>query len=463
MSRRITTRAQVSGYRFGLARAEHALVRRDVRMMHDPMRAQMRALIAGAILAVVIVAGAGIYGFIRPQPGVKDAQIVTADSGAVYVLLDGVMHPAANIASARLILGQAAPVRKVSDTALADYPRGAQVGIVGGPTTLAAAADADVSTWTVCDSAGVSAVIVGRVDSGSPADAALVEHDDVAWLVYRAPGPDGAMTPVRARVDGSRVELLRALGLESVTPRPVGSGFLDSFPARPDLRVPDVPGRGSPGVLGRPVGSVVATAGVDETLSFHLILSDGVQHLSVAAAETMRLSDPDAEGAVPRIAPADLAAVPVRETVPLTHFPTAVPALSDVEPPVLCHRWSRDRDASLASAQVMAARRLPIPNEARPVTLATADGPGPALDLVYLQPGSGEHVLLTGVEPDSRRASTPFYISDVGVRYRLAGAETASILGLDDPLRAPWPMVSLLPSGPELSREAAAVTRDGTS
>lgn len=462
MSRRITTRAQVSGYRFGLARAEHALVRRDVRMMHDPMRAQMRSLIAGAILAVVIVAGAGIYGFIRPQPGVKDAQIITVDGGAVYVLLDGVMHPAVNVASARLLLGQAAPVGKVSDAALADYPRGAQVGIVGGPTTLASPADADVSTWTVCDAAGVSAVIVGRVDSASPADAALVQHDGAAWLVYPAPGRGGDTAPVRARVDGSRVELLRALGLESATPRPVGSGFLDSFSARPDLRVPEVPDRGAPGVLGRPVGSVVATSGVDGTLRFHLILTDGVQPLSTAAAETMRLVDPGAEGSVPRVAPAELAAVPVRESVPLSHFPAAVPRLSDVEPPVLCHRWSRDRDAASATTQLMSARRLPIPTGSRPVTLATADGPGPALDLVYLTPGSGEHVVLTGIEPDSRRASTPFYVSDVGVRYRLAGAETASILGLDEPLSAPWPMVSLLPTGPELSREAAAVTRDGT-
>ena len=422
----------------------------------------MRSLIAGAILAVVIVAGAAIYGFIRPQPGVKDAQIVTVDSGAVYVLLDGVMHPAANVASARLILGQAAPVRKVSDSALAGYPRGAHVGIVGAPTTLSKPADADRSTWAVCDSAGVTAVVTGTAGGAASIGAALVTVGGVPWLIYDLPGPGGAAVPVRARVDPGRVELLRALGLESATPRPVGEGFLDSFPARPDLRVPDVPGRGSPGALSRPVGSVVATAGVDETVRYHLIVRGGTQPISEAAAEVMHLVDPEAASAVPRVAPAELAAVPVRDEVPLGHFPTVVPRLSDIPAPVLCHRWSRTRDGALATARLVSAQRLPIPEDARPVLLATADGPGPALDLVHLPPGSGEHVRLTGIEPDSRRAATPFYISDVGVRYRLAGADTASILGLDDPLLAPWPMVSLLPSGPELSPEAAAVTRDGT-
>ena len=465
MSRHITTRAQVSGYRFGLARAEHALVRRDVRMMHDPMRAQARSMIAGAVLAILVVAGAGIYGFIRPQPGVRDAQIVATDDGALYVLLDDVMHPVPNLASARLILGQAAPVRKVSDRSLAEFPRGPQVGVVGAPATLAEPADADRSTWTVCESAESSAVIVGAVDGtvAGRVDGALVSHGGTAWLIYPSSGPDGTPVPVRARVDQQSVAVLRALDLEAAVPRPVGSGLLNSFAARPELSVPEVPGRGSLGVLGLPVGSVVTTAGVDGTVSYHLVLRDAVQPLSEAAAETMRLADPNAGEKVRRVPPGDLAAVPVTSSLPLAHFPLVAPRLTDVQAPALCHRWSRDRDASVASAELLAARRLPIPVDARPVNLASADGSGAALDQVYVAPGTGEHVVLTGIEPDSRRVATPFYISDAGVRYGLGGTETGAILGLPEPLRAPWPMVALLPAGPELSREAAAVTRDGVT
>lgn len=463
MSRHITTRAQVSGYRFGVARAEHALVRRDVRMTHDPMRAQMRSMIAGAVLALLVVAGAGIYGFIRPQPSVRDAQIVATDDGALYVLLQDVMHPVSDVASARLILGQAAPVRTVSDRSLADFPRGPQVGVIGAPTTLAGPVDPDRSTWTVCESAESSAVIVGALDGtvADQVDAALVSHDGADWLIYSLPGPGGAPVPGRARVDGTSVAVLRALDLEAAAARPIGAGLLNSFTARPELSVPEVPGRGTAGVLGLPVGSVVTTAGAAGAVSFHLVLRDAVQPLSEAAAEVMRLADPHAEERVPRVAPGDLAAVPVTSSLPLAHFPLAAPRLTDTEPAALCHRWSRRRDASTASTELLAARRLPTPTDARPVNLASADGPGGALDQVYMQPGSGAHVVLTGIEPDSRRVATPFYISDAGVRYGLGGTDTGAILGLPEPMRAPWPMVGLLPSGPELSREAAAVARDG--
>lgn len=462
MSRHITTRAQISGYRFGVARAEHALVRRDVRMTHDPMRAQSRALVAGTVLAVLVLAGAAIYGFVRPQPDVRDAQIVAVDGGGMYVLIDGVMHPVPNVASARLILGRPLPVRRVSERSLSRFPRGAAVGIPDAPGALDRPAVAGRSTWTVCEDAEGSAVVVGDLASAAETiDADLVQHAGVEWLLYRDPTGSGTSVPVRARVDRSRVELVRALGLEGREPRTVGAGLLNTFTARPDLRVPEVPDRGSPGVLGLPVGSVVATAGVDGTLRYQLVLADGVQPLSEPAAEMMRLTDPSAADGVRRVAPAAVAALTVREVVPVAHFPHAVPRFGD-PPSVLCHRWSRDTEGA-ATAALLGARRLPVPDGARPVLLASSDGRGPALDRVYLRPGTGEHVVLTGVDPRSPRASTPFYVSDAGVRYRLAGAGIGEILGLPEPVRAPWPMIALLPSGPELSREAAAVTSDGVS
>ena len=52
MPAQVTTRAQVNGYRFLIRRLEHALIRGDSRMIHDPMRGQMRALIVGLVIAV---------------------------------------------------------------------------------------------------------------------------------------------------------------------------------------------------------------------------------------------------------------------------------------------------------------------------------------------------------------------------------------------------------------------------
>ena len=66
MAREPTTRLAISGHRFLLRRTEHALVRRDVRMIDEPMRAQARSLVTGCALAVVAVAGCAILAFIRP-------------------------------------------------------------------------------------------------------------------------------------------------------------------------------------------------------------------------------------------------------------------------------------------------------------------------------------------------------------------------------------------------------------
>jgi hypothetical protein len=48
MPAQATKHAQVNGHRFLLLRLEHALIRGDSRMIHDPMRSQVRALIGGA-------------------------------------------------------------------------------------------------------------------------------------------------------------------------------------------------------------------------------------------------------------------------------------------------------------------------------------------------------------------------------------------------------------------------------
>jgi hypothetical protein len=65
MARQATTRLYVSGYRFLLRRVEHALVRSDVRMLDDPRRAQSLSLIAGVVLAVIVVAACVVLAFVH--------------------------------------------------------------------------------------------------------------------------------------------------------------------------------------------------------------------------------------------------------------------------------------------------------------------------------------------------------------------------------------------------------------
>ena len=61
-----TNRLQVSGYRFLVRRMEHALVRGDIRMLDDPLRAQSLSLAAGCVLAAIAVAVCAVLALFQP-------------------------------------------------------------------------------------------------------------------------------------------------------------------------------------------------------------------------------------------------------------------------------------------------------------------------------------------------------------------------------------------------------------
>ncbi|WOC13420.1 type VII secretion protein EccB [Gordonia sp. MP11Mi] len=459
MSRRMTTRAQVSGYRFGLTRAEHALVRRDVRLLHDPMRSQSRALVTGVVIAVLILAGAGVYGLIRPAPSVGDAQIVTDPGGAMFVRIDEVMHPVLNLASARLVVGSPASVKAVSAASLREHPRGPTLGIPGAPASLPGAADDGDSAWTVCDGADGTVVLAGVDPRAAPADTGvLVVDGDERWLLYNDRRGDVSV-PVKARVDTSRIEVLRALGLEGAEPREVSAALLDTFPQVPALEVPDVPERGAPGPLGAVVGTVIRTATAAGAYVYRVVLADGVQQVPETAADVLLAVD-SASPTIRDVSSADLTSVRAVDGLPVGHFPDDAPTMRGGSDSVVCRHWARRRDES-ARERLVVADRLPVSGSGTPVRLGSADGPGSGVDGFYLAPGTAEYVALTGIRADSPLAGQRFLITDTGVRHRLAGGDAATSLGLSDtPLRAPWSVISLVPEGPELSRVAALTMRD---
>jgi hypothetical protein len=124
MARQPTTRLYVSGYRFLLRRMEHALVRGDVRMLDDPLRAQSLSLIAGVVLAVIGVAGCAVLAFFRPSGTLGSAPIIMArETGALYVRVGDTVHPVLNLASARLIAGTPANPEAVSVAAVDNAQR----------------------------------------------------------------------------------------------------------------------------------------------------------------------------------------------------------------------------------------------------------------------------------------------------------------------------------------------------
>ncbi|WP_319446528.1 MULTISPECIES: type VII secretion protein EccB [unclassified Mycobacterium] len=488
MPAQVTTRAQVNGYRFLIRRLEHALIRGDSRMIHDPMRGQMRALTVGLVIAVLISGACGVLAFFKPAPGLGDAQILLSkSSGAAYVRIGDQVHPVLNLASARLIVGKNDSPKDVDDKFLNPLPRGPMVGIVGAPASIHGADDMATSSWTVCDTlqipdatqptGGLSLqttvlandpVLGGDIQAADPAQAILTTAGGTTYLVY-----DG----VRAPVDLSNLVVANGLHLNGASLRPVSLGFLNAFPLVDPITPVTIDGVGSPSpVVGPdyPTGSIVKT--VDSRgAQLYVVLRDGLQPISAATSDIIMYGESDAVRATVReIAPSVVAGAAIVHRLPVDHYPTVSPQLVSANPDrVACMGWQRSDDAAQAGVRLLVGRRLPVPNGTEPVRLASADGNGPGLDSVYLTPGTGEYVEATGVEPDSQSTGQLFYVSDTGLRYHIKDLPTADALGVtgvktsdgpaSTPQRAPWPVLSLLPSGPELSQQAALVAHDGVS
>ncbi|WP_441959693.1 type VII secretion protein EccB [Mycolicibacterium houstonense] len=486
MPAQVTTRAQVNGYRFLIRRLEHALIRGDSRMIHDPMRGQMRALIVGMVIAVLITGAAAVMAFFKPSPNIGDAQIVLSkSSGAPFVRIGEQIHPVLNLASARLIIGKNDSPKEVDDKFLDVVPRGPMVGIVGAPASINRGDDMSTSSWTVCDNLTTPAVTettgsaslqttvlandpvlgggIRPVDAG---EAILTESGGTTYLIYHG---------VRAPIDVSDPVLVNGLHLQGASSRPMSLPLLNTFPLVDPITPVEIDGAGEPGALGaeHPVGAIVKS--VDSRgEQLYVVLREGLQPVSQATADIIRYSASDdaASGQAAEIAPATLADVPTVHLLPVDHYPAVSPKIVSYHPDrVVCMAWQRSNTDASADVRLLVGHRLPTADGAQTVRLASADGSGPGVDSVYLTPGAGEYVQATGNDPASRSTGQLFYVSDTGVRYHIKDLPTADALGVSGvkvpdgpanaPQWAPWAVLSLLPPGPELSQEAALVAHDG--
>lgn len=472
-----TTRWQVSGYRFLVRRMEHALVRRDVRMLHDPMRSQSRAYAVGLVLACVVLAGCGVLALLRPQDKIgSNTILIGKESGGVYVVIGDTVHPALNLASARLAAGEAAKPAIVKESELGKKPRGQLIGIPGAPASLLYDKDGGGRPWTVCDRLEVdggndltTSVVIGDLDLGAKADALpagralLVQGEDSAYLVY---------DNKRARIDMASRAVTDALGITGETPRPVGDGLLNAIPEVLPLVAPVIPDAGSAPSYGLPehrIGDVVQVPGNDD--EYYVVLADGLQTVSPLTAEIIRGSTrTTGSDTIQRV---ERTNAPISTALRVNDYPATAPTLVEAaDKPVSCLTWrpieaaaDSGEGARRAELAVLTGVDLPMPDDGRLVPLAQADGSGPNADAVYMKPSTGAYVQTTGIEPDSTRKDSLFYVSDTGVRYGIKNADAAKALGLEnipgEP--APWPIVGLLASGPALGREEAMVAHDGVA
>ncbi|WP_405489191.1 type VII secretion protein EccB [Nocardia sp. NBC_00511] len=509
MPAQLTTRAQVNGYRFLLRRLDHALVRRDVRMLHDPMRAQSRSLITGAILALLVVAGATIMAFIKPQGSIGNANIVMGkDSGALYTVVRDkndknkmVLYPTLNLASARLLSGTSEKPTSVKDSKLGSVPRGPMIGIPGVPAALPGSGQGEHSQWTLCDrvllsasggsessSKAVTTVVAGTLqldDHIKSADAGTAvlakwtddKNQDHTSLIY-----EGKIADISSDATTQKA-LTQVINLSST--RPVSSKLMQGAVRVPMLIAPEIAHAGDDGPDGLKsvkVGGVIKVAALDGSggSNLYVVLADGIQRVSpftaqfIRAVNSVKMDDivsvtPDMIAGLPQKHAYD--PIPANKGLPIDDFPSVTPRIvSAAEDPVSCVTWAKnngygksqlDSTESLSDwskVQLLVGTRLPLSDSQVPVQLATADVNSlDRVDQVYVPPATGEFVQSTGNKPGTGELDSLYYIADNGIRYGIPDIKTAQILGLDSqPHLAPWRIIGALVPGPTLSVEDAA-------
>ncbi|BCB74689.1 hypothetical protein GCM10022251_74570 [Phytohabitans flavus] len=459
-------RDQVQAQSYVLGRLTAALVAADPEALEHPHRRVAAGILAGLLVAALVVAGFGVYGFLVPggskawrQPGVL---ILERETGAQYVFAKNQLLPVRNYTSAALLFGKPPKLVSVSRKSLAGTPKGQPVGIPEAPDALPSAGGLGGADWTTCaisqrDSAGTLALAtvlaVGR-DSGGQS-----VPDDRA-LVVRAAGDDARGGYLVWRGTRHRLTeewLPRVLGYQdrAVTVQPQ---WIDLLPAGPDLRPIDVPGRGAagPDIDGAPsrIGELFRTRLPGTAERYYLLRRDGLSELTATEFGVVS-GDPRTEQAygggpvAPReLSPAALAQLPVSDEPGLPRsLPPVPPAVAGTGGErAWCVRWTPGEGVSVVADPAPAG-----------VPLATAGAAGgSAAAAVLIQPNTGG-IVRAGREGQAP-GTTLFLLTDAGLRFPLTSPDVAKSLGYptDDVVTVPPALLRLLPTGATLDPAQAA-------
>lgn len=451
------------------------MLRADPDAPESPQGRTNRSAAAGIVIAVLLCAGAFIWGMISPgQTGSwRDPKslIVDQDTGAAYLYADGRLRPVRNYASARLIGGPKMTTRKVRTKSLAGAPHGQPVGITGAPDSLPGPGDLSTDPWAVCTgsdgsgsaqsgSATTLAVGVAAADGDAPltaGDGMLVAGpDSTVYLVWQGS---------RLRVD-QKGGALSALGYAGRTPAPVAAAFLDALPAGPDLTAPAVPGMGAagPNLDGHAtrVGQVFKLGVIGSAPRYYQLRRGGLTGISAMVAdlllgnpEVRRLAYRGKSGTAATLAPDTLTG----------HLAPADPAAASPgtqpeTPPRLvvrgaaqaaCVRVAPGGAGPRVSVALTDPAALGMPAQA---VTATACIP---VERITVPPGGG--VLVRALAAGGGASGgTTYLVTDTGTKYRVAGDSDLASLGYSggQAVALPSPLLAMLPTGPDLSASAAA-------
>ena len=186
-----TTKEQAEAYGYEGRRQATTLVTGQDEARTDPRRRINRVTAAGVLVGVLVMAGFGIAGFLGAGRGPalpESGAVLVSGSGDRYVVVDGRLHPALNLASALLVGG--GTITQVRPAGLDALPRGLPVGIPEAPDALPAPDRLSIASWTVCAVPSGAATLPPEdtVRVGAPEPGARAVDAGQAVL---ATGPDG--------------------------------------------------------------------------------------------------------------------------------------------------------------------------------------------------------------------------------------------------------------------------------
>ncbi|MFF5159753.1 type VII secretion protein EccB [Streptomyces sp. NPDC000348] len=473
-------RDQVQAHLFIMGRLASAMLRSEPDAPESPLGRTNRGAAIGVIIAVLVCAGAFVFGLIKP--GGNDSWrsgenlIVDKQTGARYLYLDGRLRPVRNYASARLVTGGAVGVTTVGTSSLAGTPHGTPVGIPDGPEALPGTGDLDRTPWLVCSgvlprtTGVVTATTTLALGAEAPQDVSggrqLGENEGV--LVA---GPDKATYLLwqgsRLRLD-ERAKAAEALGYGDVTPRPVSAAFLDSFPLGPDLAPAEVPGRGAEGpeLAGRStrIGQLFKVDVPGSAARYHLLTRKGLVPLTDTGA-TLLLGDPLTRekaygGGAATVATlgADTLAghlAPDAQSSEQAKLPAKPPtAVTVATGSVACAEVDSADSGVRVGTSVLPVSALP--QAVQPPAPEVEPG-CLKVDSIAVRAGKGALVRALSAS-GSALGDTTYLVTDEGVKYRLLSQEAVKALGYEgvEARTMPSPMLAMLPSGPDLTPEAAS-------
>jgi type VII secretion protein EccB len=463
-------RDQVQAYFFVVGRLVAAVVHGRPDVLQPPNKRLNTGVFLGLVVGVIVMGVFGIYGVFVPggntswrQPG---AIVMNETTGARYLYLDNQLRPVLNYSSARLAAGKSGTgqVVSVAQKSLAGTPVGQPIGIAGAPDALPTVLDN--GPWTVCAqpaSTGPQAqgptvtLVLGQPLQETLTDkqAMLVRTpDDTEFLIWRG---KRHLFPSKAEAE--------SLNYGGIAPVEASAAWVNAVPAGQDVSaaVPADVGSPGPSIDGHAsvVGQVYQVRNpAIGTTQLYLVRADGVAALSRTSAALL-LASPSIRPAYRGSAVEPLAAGPgALSGVPAsTSGPDLVGALP-AEPPQIvspppnamaCANFSplaggeQQVTAGLLATSVSSVKGMPV----------SAHAAGTTADRVVIPAGGG--MLVAGQQTPGAPPTAVYLVTETGTKYPLANGDVAAALGysVQSAVRMPADLLSLLPSGPLLSVEAA--------